>query len=246
MDEELAAKLKALRLYWLRENWDIVVKEATKKRGSPTALLKHIITNELASKHERTRKLQLRKAQLPESFVMETFPFNRQPKLNKKKVLEIFDSKSYLVQPHHIALIGPTGVGKTGLSISYLHHAVTNGYTARFILFTDLIDELYQAVADHSVKKVLRRFTAYDVLCVDELGYCEVDTPAQAGLIFKLLRQRKKSTIITSNLGFDDWGNFLKDKNLTAALIDKFTANCQLINMIRCKSVTEKRFPNKD
>jgi DNA replication protein DnaC len=245
MNEELKKQLKLLKLNWLLENWDKVVQNASQKNTSATRLLKGIITKEVEEKSERARKTRLKRADFPETHVMETYPFEKQPKLNKKKVLEIYDSKSYVTGPHHLALIGPTGVGKTGLSISYLTHAINEGYSGRFVLFTDLIDELYQAAADHSVKKVLRRLLSLDVLVIDELGYCEIDTPAQAGLIFRLLRQRKKSTIITSNLGFEEWNKFLKDPNLTAALIDKFTSNCQLVNMLLCKSITPQPFRNK-
>jgi len=244
MDEELRCKLKQLRLRWLENNGDSILSEATKKEYSPTRFLKAIIDHEYEDRKERSRLLKLKRAGYPEIYAMETYPFDEQPLLPKKKVLEIYDSLSYLERPHHIALIGPTGVGKTGLSISYLAHAINRGYSGRFILFTDLIDELYQSTGDHTVKKILKKFLSYDVLVIDELGYCEIDSPVQAGLIFRLLRQRKKSTIITSNLGFDEWNKFLKDPNLTAALVDKFTSNCQLINMIKCKSITPQPFKN--
>lgn len=244
MNEELITELKFLRLPGLLEHWDSLISEADKKSPSYTRFLKDVITKEYAIKKERARCLRLKRAKIPEVYVMETYPFDRQPKLNKKQVLEIYDSNDYLIKGQHIALIGPTGVGKTGLATSYLIHAANQGYTVRFILFSDLIDELYQSLADHSSKKVMTRFLKYDLLFIDELGYCEIDSQAKAGQIFQLLRQRKHSTIITSNLGFSEWETFLKDKNLTAALINKFTANCHLINMLQCKSITPKTVPS--
>lgn len=243
MNEELNSQLKFLRLPGLLENWDSITMEADKKSPSYTRFLKDVIAKEYAVKKERARCLRIKRAKIPEVYAMETYPFDRQPKLNKKQVLQIYDSNDYLTKRQHIALIGPTGVGKTGLATSYLIHAINQGYTARFILFPDLVDELYQALADHSSKKVISRFLKYDLLHIDELGYCEIDTQAKAGQIFQLLRQRKRSTIITSNLGFSEWESFLKDKNLTAALIDKFTASCHLINMLQCKSITPKTVP---
>lgn len=243
MNEELNSQLKFLRLPGLLENWDSITMEADKKSPSYARFLKDVIAKEYAAKKERARLLRIKMAKIPEVYVMETYPFDRQPKLNKKQVLQIYDSNDYLKKGQHIALIGPTGVGKTGLATSYLIHAIHQGYTARFILFPDLLDELYQALADHSSKKVMSRFLKYDLLYIDELGYCEIDTQAKAGQIFQLLRQRRRSTIITSNLGFSEWETFLKDKNLTAALIDKFTANCHLINMLQCKSITPKNVP---
>lgn len=240
MDAELESQLKYLRLKSLLDNWEKILEEADRRKPSYTRFLRDCVVQEHNLKRERARQLRLKRAEIPQQYVMETYPFDRQSKLNKRQVLEIYDSKSYLLKPQNIAFIGPTGAGKTGLATAYLVHAINLGFTARFIQFADLIDELYRAMADHSEKKVIHRFMAYDCLLIDELGYVEVDSQAQAGLVFRLLRSRKKSTIITSNLGFDEWPKFLKNQNLAAALIDKFTANCHLINMLKCKSITPR------
>lgn len=240
MDDNIKEQLKYLRLTVLQETWDSVTKEAAKENPPYGQFLKEILSAEYNHKISKARLQRQRKAKVPDNFQMLTYPFALQPKLNKKQVLEIHDSKSYLIKQENIALIGPTGVGKSGLAIAYLVNAIENGYDGRFILFSDLVTELYQSVADNSTSKVLRKFTNYDCLVIDELGYVEVDNAAQAGLLFKLLRGRKKSTIITSNLGFDEWEKFLKNQNLTAALLNKFTSNCNFINMLSCKSITPK------
>lgn len=240
MDEELKLLLMQLRLPILLEKWDEIIKEAIRKAPPYGKFLTEILKSESKNKIEKARLTRIKKATMPDNYAMVTYPFNLQPKLNRKQVLEIYDSLSYIKSMQNIAFIGPTGCGKTGLAISYLTQAISNGYAGKFILFSDLISELYQSVADHSTSKVMKRYTEYDCLLIDELGYIEVDVPAQAGLLFKLLRTRKKCTIITSNLGFDEWEKFLKNVNLTAALVDKFTANCNLINMLQCKSITPR------
>lgn len=245
MGEKIQEKLKQLRLHMLLEKWDKVVEDATQNSPPYGTFLKKIIDSEYEEKLIRAKKTRLSKAKIPDHYTMNTYPFDKQPKLNKKQVLEIYDSGKYYKDRQNIALIGPTGVGKTGLAISYLTHAVENECHGRFILFSDLITELYQSLADHSTEKVLKRFIEYDCLCIDEMGYTVVEEPNQAGLLFKMLRSRKKSTIITSNLGFDDWEKFLKNQNLTAALLDKFTSNCHLINMLNCKSITPQLIVSK-
>lgn len=242
-DENLEQMLKYLRLKNLLSEWDQIIEEANGKDPSYTKFLKDIIAREYNLKTERSRLTRLKKAQAPTLWVMETYPFEKQSKLNKRQCMELYDSKAYLVDQQNIALIGPTGTGKTGLATAYLVHAINSGYTGKFILFADLIDELFRAVADHSEKNVIKRYLQYDCLLIDELGYEEVDSQIQAGLVFRLLRQRKKCTIVTSNLGFDEWPKFLKNQNLAAALIDKFTANCHLINMLRCRSITPRAIP---
>lgn len=245
MDDDIREQLKFLRLPGLALEWDAILETANRNEPSYHKFLRDVIAKEYATKRDRARCLRLKKAGIPEHVVMETYPFDRQPKLNKRQVLEIYDSKSYLQQNQHIALIGPTGVGKTGLAIAFIIHAINQGASAKFIEFADLIDELYQALADHSEKKVLGRFLKYDCLLIDEMGYCEVESKAQAGLLFRLLRQRKRCTIVTSNLGFSEWESFLKNPQLTAALLEKFTSKCHFINMLQCKSITQKQIPER-
>ena len=141
-------------------------------------------------------------------------------------------------------MIGSTGVGKTGLSTSLLIHAINAGATGRFVTFPDLLTELYQSSADHSEKKVLKRFLSYEILLIDEMGYIDID-PHQAGLFFTLMKKRhkKQTTIITTQLGFSDWNSFLKNAHLTSALVGRVTENSHLFNIIKCVTIRETVAP---
>jgi DNA replication protein DnaC len=136
--------------------------------------------------------------------------------------------------------LGPTGCGKTGLATSFLLQAIDRGYRGYFTTFPERIAELFSSLADRSEQKVLRRYQAYDCLLIDEVGYIEVE-PAQVGLFFTLIekRHKQKTTFITSNLGFREWGSFLKNNHLTAALIDRLTENSHVIHMKDCKSLRD-------
>jgi len=206
MDNDLVETLKHLRLGGLLAHWDEYLKLAGDKRFSHAHLLTHVLQEESRLKRENARILRLRCARIPEMLVIETFPFERQPKLNKKKVMALYDSLSYLQQSQNIIWLGATGCGKTGLATSFLIHAINHGYSGRFVRFPDLIAELYRSVADHSEEKVLKSYAAVDCLAVDEIGYAEVE-PVQVGLFFTLMQRRhkKRPTLITSNLGFSDW-----------------------------------------
>jgi len=241
MDPEMIKMLKYLRLTGLLTNFDRYLKKATDEGPSHVAWLKCIIKEEYKLKQENSRKMKLNRAKIPERLVMETFPFNRQTKLNRKKVLQLYDSFDYMTQNRNILFFGPTGAGKTGLATAFLIQAIDRGYNGRFILFSELIEMMYKSVADHSEEKLIKTFCTYDCLVVDELGYVEVE-PIQVGLFFTLMhkRHKKKSTLITSNLGFEQWASFLKNDHLTAALIDRLTENSYVINMKDCKSLRAK------
>jgi DNA replication protein DnaC len=235
MNETLAEPLKYLRLNGLLAHWDDYLKLAAQKRFSHDRLLTHVVEEEYRLKRENARQLRLKRARIPEPWVIETFPFERQPKLNKKRILALYDSLSFMKASQNILWLGRTGCGKTGLATSFLIHAINHGYSARYVLFAELVAELYRSVADHSEPEVLKRYLSCDCLLIDEIGYVEVE-PVQVGLFFTLMhkRHKKKPTLITSNLGFSEWGSFLKNDHLTAALIDRLTENSHVINMKQC------------
>jgi DNA replication protein DnaC len=235
MNEELAQKLKYLRLGGLLAHWDDYITMAADKRLSQTRLLTHVIEEEYRIRREKARAFRLKCARIPEPWVIETFPFERQPKLNKKKILALYDSFSFMKNHQNIVWMGKTGCGKTGLATSFLTHAINQGHSGRYVLFAELVAELYRSVADHSEEEVLKKYLACDCLLIDEIGYVEVE-PVQVGLFFTLMhkRHKKKPTLITTNLGFSEWGSFLKNDHLTAALIDRLTENSHVINMKQC------------
>jgi DNA replication protein DnaC len=238
IDEELVKMIKFLRLQGLLANWDRFLAMAQEKNFSHPRLLKYIIEEEYKTKKENSRKMRLKRAQIPEQLVMETFPFQRQPNLDRNKIMAIYDSFDYMAKTQNIIWIGPTGTGKSGLATACLIKAINHGYSGRFILFPDLIEALYKSRADMSEHRLIKQFASYDCLLIDELGYVEIE-PVQVGLFFTLMQKRhkQKTTLITSNLGFEQWISFLKNDQLTAALIDRLTENSHVINMKNCLSL---------
>ncbi len=241
MNETIKEMLRFLRLNGLLENWNDYLELAQKEDLSHVRLLETVIEGEYAIKRENSRKRRVQRAKIPERLVMETFPFDRQTKLSKRKIMGIYDSLEYMEKQQNIVWIGNTGTGKTGLATAFLIHAVNQGYSGRFILFPDLIEQLYQSIADGSEGKVIKKLASYDCLLIDEMGYIEIE-PVQVGLFFTLMhkRHKRKSTLITSNLAFSEWTLFLKNDQLTAALIDRLTENSHVINMKGCDSLRPK------
>src|SRR5271157_6428115 len=241
MTPELTETLKYLRLGGLLAHWDEYLKVAADKNFSHTRLLTYVLEEEARLKRENARRFRLKRALIPEPLHLETYPFERQPKLNKKKLMVLYDSLGYLREHQNVIWLGGTGVGKTGLATGFLIHAIEAGYSGRYVLFAELVAELYRSVADHSESQVLKKYLSLDCLLIDEIGYVEVD-PVQVGLFFTLMHQRhkKKPTLLTSNLGFAQWGSFLKNDHLTAALIDRLTENSHVINMKGCVSLRSK------
>jgi DNA replication protein DnaC len=197
-----------------------------------------VLEEEYVAKCGSARRLRRQRAHLPEILEIETFPFSRQPKLDRKRIMSLYDGFDYMTKQRNIIWLGKTGCGKTGLATSFLLQALDRGYRGYFITFPELVAELFQALADRSEQKLLKRYASYDCLVIDEVGYVEVE-PAQVGQFFTLLQKRhkKKTTLLTSNLGFSEWGSFLHNKQLTAALISRLTEVSYVINMKDCQSL---------
>ena len=180
--------------------------------------MKQLVEEEYRAKRENARLLRRRRANIPEMLEMETFPFARQPKLDRKKIMSYYDGFDYMTKQRNMVWLGPTGCGKTGLATAFLLQAIDRGHRGYFVTFPELLQEVFQSLADRSEGKVLKRYLSYDCLVIDEVGYVEVEA-AQVGQFFTLMhkRHKQKTTLITSNLGFAEWGSFLHNQHLTAA-----------------------------
>jgi DNA replication protein DnaC len=235
-------QLKYLGLDILFENWEAILKTAVQKKPSYSTFLADIIDNEYFHKTEKARKARIKRAKIPEMFVLETFPFSKQPKLDKKVVCELHDSLSFMQDKQDLIFMGPTGCGKTGLATSFLVHAINRGFRGLFTDFSSLVKRLEQARGDRTEEPVIKKFSTYDLLVIDELGY-EACNKLQASLFFDLIRRRHRlyPTIITTQLGFNEWGSFLQDVHMTAALLDRITVNCAVFNMKECISIRIKK-----
>jgi len=245
LTKEISEKLKYMRLGGWIESWPKVIEASQHEDISFEALLVDMIDIEYSRKQKSALLSRIKRAHIPELWEMETFPFDKQPKISRRKIMAAFDSFDYILNHKNMVWMGPTGCGKTGLATSFLMRALERNYTGKFIAFPDLVHELYQSAADHSEQDVLKPYIQCDCLVIDEIGYIEVE-PAQVGLFFELMhrRHKKASTLITTNLGFPEWSSFLKNKHLTAALIDRITENCDVFNLSGCISLrhaTKKR-----
>ncbi|MCX6916663.1 MAG: ATP-binding protein [Verrucomicrobia bacterium] len=244
-NETLAQQLKFPRRPGLLSRWDELLHTAAQATLSHARFLTRVIEEEYRLKCEAARQQRLKLAKIPEPWVMDTFPFERQPKLNKKKTLALYDSMAFLRDKQNILWLGRTGCGKTGLATSFLIQAIHQGARGRYVLFTDLLHELDRSQADRSQNQVIRRYANYDLLLIDEMGYAEAE-PSEVGLFFTLLQKRHKqrSTLITSNLGFSEWASFLKNPHLTTALIDRLTESSHVFNMRECVTLRSPMAPD--
>jgi DNA replication protein DnaC len=175
MDEQLKTMLKYLRLGGLAARWDEFLAEARQECYSHERLLKNVLQAEYSAKKERARLLRRRRANIPEILEIETFPFDRQPNLDRQRVMALYDSFEYMTKQRDLVWLGPTGVGKSGLATGFLLQALDREYRGHYVTFPELLAELYASLADHSQQRVLRKYARFDCLLIDEIGYVEIE-----------------------------------------------------------------------
>ena len=168
---------------------------------------------------------------MPENWSLASFPFHRQPGVNRKQI-HTFAELEFVAKAENLVFYGKTGVGKTGLACGLLLKAIENGYRCQFIRAQDLFDEMYASLADRSSRKLLNRLVRLDLLLVDELGYLNL-RPEQSNIFFKLMEERyhRRSTIITTNLGYDEWRNFLGNQAMVDALLSRLRHYCHTVHI---------------
>ena len=201
MTEELEQLLKNLQLRRILEIYDEQLRAAEKEDVTYSEFLTRLVRAQWHARQESALEWRIRRANLPERWSLETFPFARQPGVNRKQI-RAFAELEFIAKAENIVLIGETARGKTGLACGLLLKALENGYRGQFIRAQDLFDEMYASLADRSTRQLLKRLARLDVLLVDELGYLNLK-PEQSNIFFKLMEERyhQHSTIITTNLG---------------------------------------------
>ena len=231
MTDDLAQLLKSLHLGKIAELLDEELAQAEKKHTTYTELLARLLRAQWHARQESALAWRIQQARLPEEWTLESFPWKRQPKAPQRQ-LRTFGELDFVGKAENIVFIGATGVGKTGLATGILLKALQNGHRGLFIRAQDLFDEMYASLADRSSRKLLNRLARVDVLCIDEMGYLNVK-PEQTNIFFKLMeeRYRKKATIITTNLDYEEWAGFLGNKQLVTALLSRLRHQCHTVRI---------------
>jgi hypothetical protein len=121
-----------------------------------------------------------------------------------------------------VVLLGDSGTGKSHLLIGLGLAACEQGRRVRYVTTAQLVNELVEAADERQLSRVVGRYGRLDLLCLDELGYVQID-PRGAELLFQIITEREEraSIAIATNLPFSEWGSVFPDPRLVAAIVDR-------------------------
>ena len=229
MTSDIHKLLEELKLRDARAAIDDLLKLAQKNKLSYSAFLLELLRREHEGQRNRATASRLRRSGLREFWTMETFPFHIQKCVNKRLIYELAEL-DFIARGESLVFIGQAAVGKSGLASAILLKALYAGRRCFAISARDLFAAMKDSHYDRTTRRFFQRLSRLDALLIEELGYLEVPAPQQVNDFFHLMDDRcnRKSTIITTNLGFQEWGKFLGNGPLTAALLSRLLQTCRV------------------
>jgi len=169
MREQLRALIEQLRLHGMADALDAELARAEREAIAAPELLYRLLSQEAASRRERSLAYRLAQARLPWQWSLDSFPFDRQPGVSKAQI-QTLAGLDFLRRADNVLLIGKPGTGKTGIGIGLLREACLNGYRGRFYNAQVLLDELYASLADRTTTRLLGQLSRMQPLLIDELA----------------------------------------------------------------------------
>jgi len=192
-------------------------------------LLEPQVRNRIESRVER----RIRESKLPRRKTFDVFDFDFQPELDKDRVLDLATLR-FLDEGRNVLLAGMPGTGKSHIAMALALAACVDNRPVRYTTNADMLAALHASLADQTLTHALKAYVRPQLLVIDEVGLEQVESSnaKRAGLMQKVLLPRhnqRRSTIITSNIPWDAWGDYLEDHLGASALLDRLIHRSHII-----------------
>jgi DNA replication protein DnaC len=234
--DRLRRHLAYLGLTHTFRSLDDLLAWASRERPGHTAWLEHVLAGEVDHKSAARIARRIQSSGLVEHKTLEAFDWDFQPSLDKALVLELA-RLDFVQRRDDLVITGKSGTGKSHILKALGLRACVQAVSLRYARCVDLLADLHAGLADNTYPKRLKAWARPDLLVIDDVGLGQVrqrdDEPTAAHTLFNLIDRRhgKLSTAVTSNIDLRDWGRYLGDATVAAAILDRLAMHAIRIDI---------------
>ena len=225
------AYLRELHLPTLRECFEELARRATQESASYEQYLLELVERECQARWAKRTERMLRESRLPLDKDLASFDLSRLPAKVSRQVRTLLEG-SFVDRRENLLLFGKTGTGKTHLLSAIAQELVRKGRKVVSWPCALLVQELLVAKRDLKLSRALKRFSKYEVVLIDDIGYVQ-QSREEMEVLFTLLAERyeRGTVMLTSNLPFSKWEAIFKDPMTTAAAIDRLVHHSVILEL---------------
>ena len=229
IDAAIDSASRLLRLPTMRDRYAEIADAAAREQLSYRAFLAELLLVECDDRNARRAQRRVHEAGFPRSKTLDDFDFNANTAINPATINTLAGC-GWISKAQSLCLIGDSGTGKSHLLIGLGTAAAQQGHRVRYVLAAKLVNELVEAADERQLSRTITRYGRVDLLCIDELGYMELDRRG-AELLFQVLTEREEqnAVAIASNDSFSGWTKTFTDPRLCAAIVDRLTFGGNII-----------------
>lgn len=228
---DVVSALRALGMRSAPDALRALVAQLTKARASATQCFEDLVALERRERDARNLESRTKAASLGAFKPLDRFDWDHPRSVDRTLYEELLEL-GFLARGENVLFRGQSGVGKTNLAQALAHAALLAGRTVRFTTLAAALADLSRQESLPALERRLRRYTRVDLLVLDELGYLPCDSRS-ADLLYNVIgrRHEQRSTVITTNLAYKQWGTVFPGAACVGALVDRFAQHCQVIDI---------------
>lgn len=232
MTIQLTTRLRHLRLSGMVDALPGRVAQAEAAPLAHLEFLELLVEDEFVRRADRLYARRLKQAGITSPKSLSEFDWTYNPKLPKAKLAALASGR--FVQTHGgVLLIGPPGVGKSHCAVALAVGAIRAGHRALVRSTFDLAADFAEADATGMRRELVQQLTRVDLLVLEDFGMKTLGATAAEDLLEVFVRRHETaSTVITTNRPTQDWGVFLGDVPAATAILDRFLAHAEIVQMV--------------
>jgi DNA replication protein DnaC len=228
-DAVIKQHCKALRMPTVALQFSTLAEQAVREKKTHAGYLEALLTAEVEERERNTIDRRIKEAHLPRVKTLEEFDYAQTPMVTAAKMRELGEG-GYIERAEPVVLIGDCGTGKTHLLSGLCIAACRQKRRVRFTTAAALVNELVEAKHQLQLRRVMARWSRYDLIAIDEVGYVPL-AEVGAEFLFQVIAERaeRMAVVVTTNLPFSEWTQVIPNARLCKAVLDRITDRAHIL-----------------